>query len=123
MRFYDGVHVPAANGLYCRTYKTKMFTVAGSVLYFSAVGAADDWAGTGSGFIDLSLEDSDMTDCLALEVYYDKLAILSSTATQLWQIDPDPLQTPVLADAAAGRHSRAALGAALRVRRRALRRA
>jgi hypothetical protein len=91
--FYNGVSVAGANGYYCRTYKTKMFTVAGSVMYFSAVGAADDWAGTGSGFIDLSLEDSDMTDCQALEVYYDKLAILSSTATQLWSIDPDPLQT------------------------------
>jgi len=93
LRFYDGVQVPNANGLFCRTYKTKMMTVAGSILYFSAVGAADDWTGTGSGFIDLSLEDSDMTDCQALEVYYDKLAILSSTATQLWSIDPDPLQS------------------------------
>jgi hypothetical protein len=29
------------------------------------------------GAIDLSLEDSDMTSCIALEAYYDKLAILS----------------------------------------------
>jgi hypothetical protein len=92
MRFYDGNSVPGANGLYCRTYKTKMHTVAGSVLYFSAVGAADDWGGTGSGSIDLSLEDSDMTDCQGLEVYYNNLAIMSETATQLWTIDPDPLQ-------------------------------
>jgi hypothetical protein len=93
MRFYDGASVPAANGFYVRTYKTKMFAVGGSVLYFSAVGNPADWTGTGSGSIDLSLEDSDMTDCTALEVYYDKLAILSKTATQLWNIDPDPLKT------------------------------
>jgi hypothetical protein len=92
-RFYDGTEVPAANGFYVRTYKTKMFSVGGSVLYFSAVGNPADWTGTGSGSIDLSLEDSDMTDCTALEVYYDKLAILSKTATQLWAIDPDPLKT------------------------------
>jgi hypothetical protein len=91
-RFYDGVEVPAANGFYCRTYKTKMYTVAGSVLYFSAVGNAGDWTGTGSGSIDVSLGDSDMTDCIALEVYYDKLAIMSKTATQLWTMDPDPLK-------------------------------
>lgn len=90
---YDGVQVPGANGRYIRTYKTKIFGVEGSVLWFSSVGDPTDWAGTGSGAIDLSLEDSDMTDCIALEVYYDKLAILSRTATQLWMIDPDPLRT------------------------------
>jgi hypothetical protein len=92
-RFYDGTEVPGANGLYCRTYKTKMFAVQGSVLFFSAVGDPSDWTGTGSGAIDLSLEDSDMTDCVALEVYYDWLAIFSKTACQLWTIDPDPLKT------------------------------
>jgi hypothetical protein len=92
MRFYDGISVPAANGFYCRTYKTKIYTVSGSVLYFCAVGNAADWTGTGSGSIDLSLEDSDMTDCIALEVYYNNLAIMSKTATQLWLMDPDPLK-------------------------------
>lgn len=92
-RFYDGATVSGANGYYVRTYKTKMFSVAGSVLFFSAVGDPSDWTGTGSGAIDLSLEDSDMTDCVALEVYYDWLAIFSKTACQLWTIDPDPLKT------------------------------
>ena len=93
LRLYDGNLVLSANGFFCRTYKTKMFSVAKSVLYFSAVGDPANWTGTGSGFIDLSLEDSDMTECVALEIYYDKLAIMSKTATQLWQIDPDPLLT------------------------------
>jgi hypothetical protein len=91
-RYYAGVDLPAAKGYYCRTYKTKMYTVSNTVLYFSAVGNPADWTGTGSGNIDLSLGDSDMTDCIALEVYYDKLAIFSRTATQLWAIDPDPLK-------------------------------
>lgn len=91
-RFYAGAEVPTANGFYCKTYKTKVYAVAGNVLYFSAVGNAADWTGTGSGNIDLSLGDSDMTSCIALEVYYDKLAVMSKTATQLWTMDPDPLK-------------------------------
>lgn len=92
-RFYDGLDLPLARGFYCRTYKNKMYTVEGSSLYFSAIGNAGDWTGlappTPTNFIDLSMGDSDMTDSVALEVYYDKLAIFSSTAVQLWIMDPD----------------------------------
>ena len=94
VHFYDGVVVPDAQGLYVRTYKNKIFAVERGILFFSADGDPTDWTVDASaGFIDLSLGDSDMSDALALEVYYDKLAILSKTATQLWVIDPDPLQT------------------------------
>jgi len=92
-RFYNGAIVSGANGLYSRTYKTKIYAVEGPVMYFSAVGSPTDWAGTGSGTIDLSLEDPDMSEAMALEAYYDKLAIFSKTAVQTWQIDPDPLQS------------------------------
>ena len=47
---------------------------------------------TGAGYINLSLQDSDSEKLTSLEVYYDKLAILSSEAIQLWAVDPDPLQ-------------------------------
>jgi hypothetical protein len=96
VHFYDGVRVPDAQGLYVRTYKNKIFSVEGDLLHFSADGDPtiwDDIADTTAGFIDLGIGDSDMTDAMALEVYYDKLAILSKTATQLWVIDPDPVQT------------------------------
>jgi hypothetical protein len=92
MRFFDGITKPDAHGYYCRTYKSKIYTVGGPVLYFSADGDAGDWLGPGSGSIDLSLGDSDMTDTVAIEVYYDKLAIMSKTATQLWVMDPDDLK-------------------------------
>lgn len=92
-RYYDGADLPLARGFYCRTYKNKMYTVEGSILYFSAIGNAGDWSGMAppdpTNFIDLSMGDSDMTDTVALEVYYDKLAIFSSTAVQLWIMDPD----------------------------------
>jgi hypothetical protein len=92
VRCYNGSSIVEARGFYCRTYKTKIYSVSTTVLYFSSVGNPADWVGTGSGSIDMSLGDSDMTDCLALEVYYDKLAVFSKTATQLWAIDPDPLK-------------------------------
>src|SRR6187402_2311161 len=92
-RYYGGVDLPLARGFYCRTYKNKMYTVEGSILYFSAIGNAGDWSGLAppdpTNFIDLSMGDSDMTDSVALEVYYDKLAIFSHTAVQLWIMDPD----------------------------------
>ena len=92
-RYYAGADLPLANGFYCRTYKNKMYTVGGSILYFSAIGNAGDWSGLAppnpTNFIDLSMGDSDMTDSVALEVYYDKLAIFSHTAVQLWIMDPD----------------------------------
>jgi len=47
---------------------------------------------TGRGFINLSLQDSDSETLTSLEVYYDKLAIFSTDAIQLWAVDPDPLQ-------------------------------
>jgi hypothetical protein len=96
VHFYDGIVVPDAQGNYCRTYKNKIFAVDRGLLFYSADGEPTIWDDTvdeTAGFIDLSLGDSDMSDATALEVYYDKLAILSKTATQLWVIDPDPLQT------------------------------
>lgn len=94
--FYNGAIVAGAQGKYCRTYKNKIFAVDRGLLFFSGDGEPTIWDDTvdqTAGFIDLSLGDSDMSDATALEVYYDKLAILSKTATQLWVIDPDPLQT------------------------------
>jgi hypothetical protein len=46
----------------------------------------------GAGFINLSNNDSGGENLTSLEVYYDKLAVLSSVTTQLWAVDPDPLQ-------------------------------
>jgi hypothetical protein len=47
---------------------------------------------TGRGFINISTVDADSEKLTSLEVYYDKLAIFSTQATQIWAVDPDPLQ-------------------------------
>jgi len=97
-----GTNTNGILGYYCRTYKDKMYTVEGRYLASSCVGLPDVWRNvpeteppTGvktAGFFtnDLSVQDSDMTYNIAIEVYYDKLAIMGKNATQLWKLDPDP---------------------------------
>jgi hypothetical protein len=83
----------SGKGYYIRTYQSKIYSVFGKYLNFSAVDDPDNWTtGTGAGFINLSLQDADSEFLTSIEVYYDKLAIFSSEATQLWAVDPDPLQ-------------------------------
>jgi hypothetical protein len=93
--YYNGVLTTSGSGkgLYVRTYQSKVYSVTGKYLYFSAVNDPMNWdTGTGHGYINLSLQDADSERLTALEVYYDKLAILSTEAIQLWAVDPDPLQ-------------------------------
>jgi hypothetical protein len=102
--YYDGIAV--ADVLtrpisFVRFYKTKMYGVAGRYLKFSAVGDPTIWedpppdgegnvAHNGSGFIDIGSNDADSDDLIAMEVYYDKMALFSNLSCQLWFLDPDP---------------------------------
>jgi hypothetical protein len=92
--FYRAVETQGTGrGYYVRTYATKVYSVMGKNLFFSAVKDPTNWTtGTGAGFINLSMQDADGESLVTLEIYYDKLAIFSSEATQLWSVDPDPLQ-------------------------------
>ena len=102
--YYDGNAVLEASGanargLYVRTYRTKVYAVNGVNLNFSATGDATKWidpsvppAYNGAGFINLANNDSGGEVLTSLEVYYDKLSVFSSVATQLWSVDPDPKQ-------------------------------
>jgi len=66
---------------------------------FAAPQTADTWctltadvARTGRGFINLSLTDAASESLRSIEVYYDKLAIFSTQATQIWAVAADPAQ-------------------------------
>jgi hypothetical protein len=91
---YNGVLVVAGTGAYgrsARTYRSKMYHVRDQYLIFSAVGdPMQPGVGTGGGFIDLAAEDSEMLALQSLEIYYDKMAVFSEQACQLWIVDPDP---------------------------------
>ncbi len=90
--FYNGVRVPGGKGRSIRTYREKIHGVLGRELYFSAIGNPADWAGTGSGFINLSTQDAESEELIGLEIYYDTLAVMSRRTTQIWNVDPDPLK-------------------------------
>jgi len=95
--YYNAVRTEGSGkGFYVKTFGTKIYTVLGTNLFFSAVGNPNDWSNTspnvGAGFINLSTQDSSGEALVSLEVYYDKLAIFSSQAAQIWTPDPDPLQ-------------------------------
>jgi hypothetical protein len=86
-------------GQYVRTFQTKMYSVLGKTLHFSKIGDPKLWvpeatvpANVGAGYINISLQDADSETLTSLEVYYDKLAIFSSEAVQIWTMDPDQLK-------------------------------
>lgn len=88
----DGNPVQAT---YARTYKGKVYRVQGRFLNFSGVGnpAQENPADTtnpGAGFIDCARNDADADPLLSMEIFYDKMALMSRLATQLWTLDPDP---------------------------------
>jgi hypothetical protein len=81
-----------------RTYGGKMYGVDGRLLRFSAINDPTKWtppSGTtndGSGYVDLSVQDTDSTQLIGLEVYYADLAVFSTLSTQLWTVNADPSQ-------------------------------
>jgi hypothetical protein len=101
--YYNGVQVVQATdrGYNIRTYKTKMYGVNGRTLYYSAVGDPQTWWQASpdadgnvednlSGFTNLGAEDADSENMIAMEVYYDKMALFSTISCQLWFLDPKP---------------------------------
>lgn len=80
----------AGKGYYVRTFQTKVYSVLGKVLSFCDLNNPLVW--NASNYINLSLTDADSEKLTSLEVYYDKLAVFSSKAVQIWAVDPDPSQ-------------------------------
>ena len=84
-------------GTYARTYKTKMYRNNFQYLSFSGVNdpSMNDPSSTvspGAGFINVATNDPDGEACVAMEVFYDKMAIFARLMAQLWHLDPDPTQ-------------------------------
>lgn len=96
--FYDGVQIdqpPAALGRTARTHKTKMYSCVGNNLYFSGINVPNRWTDspnvvTGEGLIDVTSQDAGAPDLVAIEPYYDNLALLGRRSIQLWTMDADP---------------------------------
>lgn len=78
------------SGSNARTHQTKAYIVDGRNLRFSAVNDPDNFAGTGSGLIDVTAQDTGSTELVGIEQYYSYLALFARNAIQIWQMDTDP---------------------------------
>jgi hypothetical protein len=90
-----------SGGYLARTWKSKMYRVDGKYLRFSGLNnpAQNDpssVAEPGAGFINLALNDPDGEIALSMEVFYDKMAIMSRLQTQIWTLDPDPTKDTLM---------------------------
>lgn len=86
----------ATKGRYIKTFLNKMYSTAGSLLYFSEVdtngGAAAFSLDTlkGSGVINLSNQDSGSVVLNAIAPYQGLLACFAEQAIQVWTMNADP---------------------------------
>lgn len=99
--FYDGTvvaHFQSGSGApvaglkptACIAFKTKVWVAIGSKIYQSKVDDATDWSGTGSGNIPLNNNFGGSLDVGGIGIFANNLVFLSSLATQIWFVDPDP---------------------------------
>jgi hypothetical protein len=95
------VNVPVA-GQYCRTHRSKLYLGDQADLRFSDVGDPGAWSDQdvndprGAGFISMAQDDADAEFINGLEIYYDRMAVLSRLVTLIWYLDPDPTQNNLL---------------------------
>lgn len=80
----------AAMGITALTYFGKVYSVVGSLLYFSKINDPTDWSGTGSGFISIVNQDSDSEGLVGISQFQGRVAIFSRFNTQVWVLAVDP---------------------------------
>lgn len=100
-RFYDGAEVTTPvdmTGLAARTYGSKVYTVEGSLLRGSAINNPSQFtAGVSGAFVtDVTQAESGAPDLLAIERYYNLLALFGRRAIQLWSVDADPAKNQLV---------------------------
>lgn len=81
-------------GEYVTTIGSKIYSVSGPNLHFSAIKGPTKWQpGTdnvGAGFIDMSSEASGSENLKAVAKYQQWVAVFGEQTTQIWYVDPDP---------------------------------
>lgn len=78
-------------GSFVKTVQTKMYSLSGSLMHFSGVEQPTEWADAiGSGFINMANEDGQSQQLVAMERYYNKLAVFARHNVQIWTVDVDP---------------------------------
>ena len=99
--FYNGALVPEApQSPTAMAHRSKMYALAGNVVYFSAIDNATLWtpgaSAIGAGFIQLDGQDEGQMQTIGMAAYYDQMAIFGRASTQLWAMDEDPAQNQLI---------------------------
>src|SRR6185295_16789520 len=73
--YYNGALVADAPfGLTCMSHRSKMYTIWGNIVYFSALNNPGAWTpnatNVGAGFIQLDGQDEGSVSLVAMSVYY-----------------------------------------------------
>ena len=78
----------------CLSLANRVYYIAGTSLYFSALGDASQLVqqGIGAGFIDMSNEFAQAEPLTGIAPYQGKLAIFARRSAQIWGISSDPSQ-------------------------------
>lgn len=90
--FAGGISDTVTPGDTAVTFGTKVYSISGSNLVFSAVNDPTDYndiTGTGAGTINMSSHSAGSEVLTALQVFYNKLAIFAQEAVQLWFVEAD----------------------------------
>lgn len=75
------------------TVKNKVYAINESLLNFSSVDTPRGWnSGSGFGFINMSNESAGSETLTGMGRYLGLLAVFARRNTQIWFVDPDPLQ-------------------------------
>ena len=75
----------------CKTFGSKMYAVAGSILFFSSRNDPTKWlSGQGQGLINLATHSGESSLLTGIGIYQNHLAVFSRRAVQVWSVGADP---------------------------------
>ena len=70
---------------------SRVFTIGGEVVRYSAAGDARDWTtSSDAGFLPVALQHDQREDCTAVGTFRDKLVVFFSEGAQIWDVQVDP---------------------------------
>lgn len=95
-RFYNGAQTTSGGGLAARTYGSKVYTVEGNLFRGSAVNDPSTWGASGAFTTDVTQAESGAPDLLAIERYYNLLALFGRRSILLWSVDADPAKNQLV---------------------------
>ena len=87
---YKASGASSGTGNFVKTYKSKIYSLVSSLLYFCASNNPTSWgSGIGAGFVNLSNHAAGSEELTSIEVYNQFLAVFSRSVIQTWHVESD----------------------------------